>query len=748
MRLTKKLTYMLAQGVALGVISGSLLFAQDRPSTPFGISSSLSPAFGSGAGGENSINDLAPSSLDGGLDPIIRQGNANPVPVLDDLPSTRVIPNATSRFSPRQRVARLSRGNKVLEISNEAFRESGILEKAIAATPEVALSYQEFESQTLQRQQVEFQQQVASAAQLDASQQQSIATAVQQVQQTQQLAAQNFENALWNYGFNGAKVASVTSNNMFGRPSTNYVLLDAIGSDDASNLGYTITSIDSVGQFGATFVPSEYLLPIPVDPNDLFFSPLFASSSQRAPDGLMLMMTDDKSTNPVLQLLALPRFGFRYDTSILAAGDASFPERVSLLSRRASGAGQVSFIQEDEFMLPFDMAVNTQVLDMGGGTSGQFFVTANNDRDLGELDVATIGVRAYVRRRGSRFEGWSLVAGKKQSLFGAIELRPQGLEASRSLVGTVDRTNDDRAQLAIHAPLSDLLTWKVAIEDPDLGDLQIMPTIMGATRLQRWPTLATNVTFKDPDSDDQIVLGGLVRTLGFEIDATRREEFTTGWGLSAIGKMTSGSDSIFAGVAGGNGVGDYIRGIKVSAIGRPTSIESVSSVGAFGGWHSVFTDQCNVPYAEMNLAYGYGWMEDVQDVSRTNNRKLHQFWANYVRFLGDRVGVGAEYQYGYRQDLTGDQGENHQLTFMLAVRSGQVAKSTTVREYDLIDEGYQNSPNPGVGLDSDLQSSGVANFNDSIYPNASVFGATLDQRPLRAVVEQTQLGGDTFRQSL
>ncbi|QDV44997.1 hypothetical protein Enr13x_48700 [Stieleria neptunia] len=672
---------------------------------------------------------------------------ADGTPSLLTLPTAPVIPNAVSRFSPQRRVAQLRRGDTTIEISNEAFRASGVLDHAVRKTPELARSYQIFEARTLQRQQVEFQQQTAPSPQkADA-----MGLAVSEAQVAQQSAAQAFEDTLWNYGFNGAKVASVTSTGSNRRQSTHYVLLDAIGTSNTDNLGYAITSISQTGGFGWTYVPSEYLLQLPVDPNDVFYSPLFSAGSQRTPDGVMIMLSDDKASNPVVQMLGAPRFGYQYDTGIVADGTTSFAERVDLNSRRAPGAGQTSFVQEGDLTLPVDLGLNAQILDLGGGTTGQFFITANNDRDLSVLDVETLGVRAYNRRRGSFFEGWSLVAGAKQTLFGAVELAPQGLENNRVLAGTVDGRNGQRqrAQVAIHAPLTNNWMLKMAVEDPDQQDLKFVsgPTF---TKLERWPTLASNLTWKAPETDDQFVLGGLVRNLGYQVNATGREEFETGWGLSAILKVNSGTGSNFIGVAGGNGVGDYIRGVSASAVGDTNSIDVLNGIGAFVGRHHVFMDQCNNPISELNFAYGYGYMETPATLAATTDGKLHHCWANYVHFLGDRIGVGVEYQYGYRQVASGDVGENHRMLFMLAMRTGKVQKSTRVNEM-LVGTPLPPELPPELpdsdGTESQPLPAPMSSERGTVYQTSPI-GATLGDQGLQSVVRQSQLGGPAFRQSL
>ena len=128
---------------------------------------------------------------------------------------------------------------------------------------------------------------------------------------------------------------------------------------------------------------------------------------------------------------------------------------------------------------------------------------------------------------------------------------------------------------------------------------------------------------------------------------------------------------------------------------------------------------------------------------------MHHFWANYLRFFGDRVGVGAEYQYGFREVASGDVGEDHRFMVLLAVRSSAVKSSSVVREMNIVDT-IARSASPvtgGGGLDSDLPAPAQPPEVESLFMPTPI-SATVDQRDLRSVIRQTQLGGSAFRQSL
>ena len=665
--------------------------------------------------------------------------------VLEELPAGRVIPNATATFLPDQRVARLIRGNQVMEISNGALRDSGLFEEAINSSPTLARAYQEYEARTLQRMNVEYQHQRMSPPrpEADLTEEDLPPPEVLEARAAQINAAEDFERALWTVGLNGAKVARVQSLDDQSRDRSQHVLLEAIGNTPLNNLGYATTRVAKSGGLGVTTVPSEYLLPLPADSNDVFFNQVTSAYMQRAPDGLMLRLSDDTAKNPVLQLLGEPRFTAFHDSGfVVRNGKRNFAENVSLLSSRDPRAGQTFFDGGGTFEPNLNAAVNAQILDIGGGQTVQAFMTADNDVDVDELDVESFGVRAYNRQSGSAFEGWSLAAGTQQSVFGAEDWKPSGLDANRTLIGSVDRNERRLSQLAVHAPLSDYLTWKVGIEEPYIDDV-VFADPMNVTPLRRWPVLATNVSWRDPDLDHRLHLGGLVRNVGFQRNATETEHFATGWGVSALAKIRTGNAATFFGLAAGQGIGDYTEGIRVSAIADTNSISTLEGTGLFAGRQMVWYDACQNPVSALNVAYGYALMEFPSLLDATVfNRKLHQGWINYTYFLSDQIGLGMEYQYGYREVGTGDVGEDHRFMVLIAARSSPPKTSTRV---------VAASRESGVDIEMPPPTevlNGVPLADTTMRSNIPYTGALLDGRPLENVVDQSQLGGPAHQQGL
>jgi hypothetical protein len=727
----------------------------------------------------------------------------SPVFALDDIPTPKVdlsaIPSAVA--VPE---VRLVRGNEVVALSNTALRNSGVFQRAISNSPDLAR-----EADAVQAYQMRFQaarQQLERERAIQARLNQQIETrkkalpqpnavnapiapdmaaalnreidalTLQATEQSQRIDALKivsdsdqaeltkreveFERKLWNIGLNGAKVGTVTSTARSAVRSASdepdsYMMIKAIGNSASDNLGYSRTRVYHNGDFGWRTVPSEYLLPLPVQPNDILYEKVAAGETQRDSDGVMAQLTQDDTINPVTQLKAVAQGYYFYDTGLVDQHSANFSEGVALGGHHAHGAGQsfVSSISDRPFadLMKIDLAANTQVLDAGGGNTVQAFAVANNNFNNNGVDLSSVGIRAYNRDSGSPFQGWAVLIGEKQSFFGDVAITPAGLLGDRNLIGTVNRRDNriDNAndagipQIGLTAPLSDFVSLSGAIEDPDHDQKDVQYTSDATiTRLNRWPTLTGNVNFHNLDRTSLLQIGTLIRSNGFESNVTGEEFFATGWGLSGIAQFLAGNSSMFyAGVAGGKGVGRYIVGIEDSAVADPAtnSIESLNGIGTFAGYEHWFRDPCNKPTGVLNAAYGYSFMEDPGVAFATENQKLHQAWINYTRFIGEQVAVGVEYEYGFREDASGHSGEDHRFLFVLTLRTQPTAKKTQV----------QNDCFAPPSIDMTASTNDVARAeNLQAATSLQTTAATLDGRRITDVVNQTQRGGAAFQQGL
>ena len=682
----------------------------------------------------------------------------------------------------------LIRGTESLEISFQAFAESGLFEQAVQRSPELQSSLRSLNKAAYQLQRwQQFQLMNSGSIQdgikkglstIDQIEKKQIRNGeddkllsdnkkrVQELRNyTNQLtkkiksssqelkkAEQVFDVALQQVisnGFNGAQVARIRSSssqigglqqNAEGANVTgggNFVLLKANGTS-SSNTGYSVTRLTGLGQQGITSVPSEYLLPTPANPDDLFFAN--STGTQRLPDGVMLNLTNNAETNPIVRLIAAPHFGVFYDTGRAPAAQGNFAAGVALDGGNNPAAGQTGFFQgglgnQEGIATGLDLVFDTQVLNVGG-YSMQVFADANNHQDFDDLNLQHVGVRLYNRTSGTMLEGWSIVIGKTNSLFTPVDLRPTNIQfQDASLIGFGERPSSaSLAQLAVHIPLSEAMKWRIGIEEPYTGDLaftggtQAAITANTASTLTRWPTLSTNLEIGT--SETGVVLGGLLRSLGYQ-GVSGEEFFDESWGLSAVGRIKRGNSTLFMGFFGGDGIGDYITGISNSAVVADTSFQSVESYGSFLGYQNTRLNDSGGIYDQFNMAYGYSWMETPLALGNNVNQKLQQAWVNYQRQLNQRLAIGLQYEYGFRQIASGDQGDNNRLSAILSFRTGPTKASTRIQR----NAASVYNP-PFGGLDGDLGESSEVTIEPK-YLN----GKSIDE-----TVNQTQLGGPAHKQ--
>jgi len=597
----------------------------------------------------------------------------------------------------------LIRGAQILEISNNALYRSGLFDAAINASPVLSSQLRTIQSLELQLNQLTFYKKEAANQPLANAIQKDIEAVAQGLSQAQA----DFEHAVRQVGLNGAQVATVQSDGSARQQE--YVLIQAVSSTPGDNLGYTMKRVRPNGQLGVTTVPSEYLLPTPVDANDVFFSD--ALGVQRLQDGLMLNITNDQKKNPIVRFNLMPRFGLFYDTSSAPSG-GNFARGVSLAGTDDPAAGQTGFLQAGgDALTQLDLLLDAQILDVGSHTL-QFFVDTNNDQNIDQLGVEHLGFRVYNRDRRSFFEGWALAIGQVHSLFSQVALRPDSIQANSTLIGTSDRTNNNLPQIAVQVPVVNNARWKIAVEDPYDGDLFVAPGANVASMLTRWPTFTTSLAWSN-SHNSLLQFGGIVRSLGFQ-NTSGVEHFGTAWGLSATAKIGHESGGgLFFGVSGGDGVGDYIQGITHSAIASSSSLNTISGVGTFIGFQGIRRNVVGMKLAEVNVAYGYSWMETPGLLGPTVDQELQQGWVNYLRFFSDYVALGFEYQFGYRQIASGDSGEDHRFMAVIALKTGPAQQSTRI-------------------------SQSASSLSEEVRING---------RPIHDVVRQNQCGGPAYAQS-
>ncbi|WP_246860652.1 DcaP family trimeric outer membrane transporter [Noviherbaspirillum sp. UKPF54] len=151
------------------------------------------------------------------------------------------------------------------------------------------------------------------------------------------------------------------------------------------------------------------------------------------------------------------------------------------------------------------------------------------------------------------------------------------------------------------------------------------------------------------------------------VDASRR-----GWGVAASGQIkTVGDDFISWIVTGGNGIGRYFNYIEGAGFNLANNrIEMERALGVVLGYQRKFNEQFR-----MNFVYGYqkNYDNGYTDWARANGLDSGTFGVNrYIKqaHIGGfwnpikQVEIGAEYIYGKRETLSGQQGDMSRINLL------------------------------------------------------------------------------------
>lgn len=451
-----------------------------------------------------------------------------------------------------------------------------------------------------------------------------------------------------------------------------------------------------------TVVPSEFLLPPPSIPNDLFHRRISPTETRMSSatmfEGIGFSGAPDKSL--LTRFVASPSFGMWYDTGV-SASPFSVP---TIGLGNPVGAGQTSFSSSDTFVdsVPLSLLLDNQILNLAE-SQVQVFVEANNHAERDELQLEHIFGRVWDK------DSTTVSVGKTHSLFGIGGLAPATIEQHVTLIGTADLNDDKRGQLRIQNAIGDGWSTGIAIEDPFEKDF----TVTG-TKLTTWPTFVGNFAYRPEGQAENIFqISGLVRTLGFET-AARKEHHEAAWGLSAFCRLpfdagSCSSGNFYLGIAGGEGIGSYISGVTTSAVFSAGKFSTLSGLGAYAGYTQTWKLN-NAWEMTANSAYGHSRMQTVGTMAAETNRRLQQGWANMIVSPNETIGVGIEYQYGKRETRAAGDGENHRFMFVVALRSAPAATTA---------EGVRGES--GRVLSSRLESRGTTEYQRQILRQSEAY---------------------------
>lgn len=411
-------------------------------------------------------------------------------------------------------------------------------------------------------------------------------------------------------------------------------------------------------------VTTNSLLPGPSRPQSFLVNPLSGESRLGAATILQAPLLEHAKTdrNIVTRWAGNATLNGYYDTNYV--GSAFDPAGIALTGSSDAQKGGQYFISESSAGGTFQL--DNQVLNLFGsglqlqGLLGFDFESENVDFN-----------QAFGRLwdKGST----SVTVGKTYTTLGHIDIVPVSIISNRFPVGFVvgpDGSQSGDTTMLVRLDRRFAGNWGVAIaveEDRQANDVEELP---GSELLHRVPAIVGHVRYTGDNQYDTFQLGAIVRRTDFE-RSDRSEGHVTGWGFSALGRkaLFNKRTGIMLGATGGEGLGGYVNGIKYSAVPNGTDLGTVEALGLVGGIaHNWYYDpETNLSKVWSNFGYGYSWMETMPSMDGATNRKLQQFFGNVIFSVNKHISVGFEYQYGERDVVNGNSGDNQrfQLVFLV-----------------------------------------------------------------------------------
>ncbi|MFT7634277.1 MAG: hypothetical protein ACI87E_005336, partial [Mariniblastus sp.] len=376
---------------------------------------------------------------------------------------------------------------------------------------------------------------------------------------------------------------------------------------------------------------------------------------------------------------ATPSFGVAYDTR--TTGKSFNIEKLPTERRDTDGQTTFSGGNFEEFELPTTLLVDTQAAhagESGRENQVQVHLEATNHQEVDKFQVEHAYVRVWTNTTTT------IGAGKTVSLFGSNGLAPASIQQSTALIGSGDLGQNNRTQLRFqrnYAAEQSNVSWGVGMESPFQDDFQVDDAV--ATKLQRWPTLTSNLTFRGANPGDILQLGSMIRNVGLQINATDEELFEACYGVSIFGSRVvrdspTSISRLYGGFSGGKGVGQYIRGVSHSSVFHAGNIQILDSTGAYLGTQHRWINHRGWELST-NLVYGYAALETPGGgaVANETNNQLHHAWANLFVKTSDQLSYGVEWQYGRRETFADGNGENHRLFFGIQITSAPPSSPKT-----------------------------------------------------------------------
>jgi hypothetical protein len=413
--------------------------------------------------------------------------------------------------------------------------------------------------------------------------------------------------------------------------------------------------------------PSQ--LPPAADPNDFHVNPLHAppALSVAAQSRLLHFLTTPTGAafdenGPRLSYGLQMRPGVFYDTGAFEDGSTDFRPGTIALDGTADARrrGRIHFheLEHNLQALPARLQLNAAFDQVSGIDFAQAYVDGMHASD-NTLRGRSVFVRAYAGDHG-------LLVGKAETAFGDLGSSPMLIANGALPIGAVGIIDESTNAFTGVAQLRYMRHWdddRVETtfsleENRTIGDVDFDGQVE-----HYWPTFVARLRLLDDGDFNSLQIAGLARPIGFN-DATFEDRTTTGWGLSVIGKICDEArlNALYGGVVGGQGIGGYMYGDVLAARAiTPTDIQSFNNYGAYAAYQHVW----GIPSIEANLSsnVAYGFVS-ASATAPTDNVNLQQAWCNLLWNASDNAAFGIEYQYAFREVVSGVDGDNHRIMFI------------------------------------------------------------------------------------
>lgn len=434
-------------------------------------------------------------------------------------------------------------------------------------------------------------------------------------------------------------------------------------------------------RFGASRSEDD-LLPPASDPNDFQTDSLHNTKSlgtAHDPIVLRLFRGSDvtSETDPKVRYGLQARPGIFYDTGYVS-GETFNPANIALDGEdEAHLRGQINFKDLSSSLenVPIRFQQDVQLTRFFGIDNGQayFDLINSNGNDFQFRN-------AFIRVASSD----ELLVGKAESVFGDLGSSPKTLATGALPVGAVGVVKSTGAFQGI-GQLRYTVNWNtrtessISIEDQSALNDDVINEGTGVTVLRR-PAFAGRIRYHGTNGFDSYQLAALFRPFAID-DPAFQDHTADGWGLSGIARRCNSADNlaVYAGVVGGQGIGNYIYGgTRAAYIPNETEIVALTNYGCYVAAQCVWLGTFSDNRLSSNVAYGCSAGKTARD---EDNRSLHQAWCNLLWNATGSSAYGLEYQYGYREIGDGNSGDDHRFMFVAQVGTGAKNKDDARSRY-------------------------------------------------------------------